>query len=157
MKFVLALFVFALVFTAAIYTPNFTFAQDSPVATPTPVIVEPPVPPDQLPDKATDLLPDIEKWLLFVAGLLATHVMSWVKEIPWFGKQKRLVKLVTELLSGLTASVLAFLLGTAAVALGFLDESGLWQVIVFAWPAAVGIYHGKKFSRAKGLLTEMSK
>lgn len=131
-----------------------SLAQESPVPTPTAVVVEPPAPPDlpdEPPDQATGLLSDVQKWLLFVAGLIATHVMAGVKKLPWFGKQDWFLKLVTELVSGVSASVVAFLLGNAAIALGFLDESGLWQVVIYAWPAAVGIYHGKKFSKAKVL------
>lgn len=132
--------------------PIYTYAQD-PVVTST---VTSPVPlpelPTELPETATGALPFIEKWLLFASALLATHIMTGVKNIPWFGKQSWFVKLTTELVSGVTASVLAFGLGTAAVGLGFLDQSGLWQVIAFAWPAAVGIYHTKKFSKAGALV-----
>ena len=123
------------------------YAQD-PIAEPTIEAPQPPELPTELPDTAEGVIPYLREWLLFVSALIATHVMNAFKKIPGLGQQEWLGKLVTELVSGVTASVVAFVLGLGAVGLGFLDESGLWQVILFAWPAAVGIYHGKKFSKA---------
>lgn len=122
--------------------------EEPPEPVPTVESPQPPDFPDELPQTAEELQGYIRNWILFVAGLLATHIMNGVKQIKWLGKQQWFLKLVTELVSGITASVVAFIMGNVIMALGFLDQSGLWQVILFAWPAAVGIYHTKKLSKA---------
>ncbi len=144
MKSITALFIIALLITALFGTV--TYAQDvSPVETPEQE--GPPAPPDELPDTAAGTLPFIEQWLTFLAAMIGLHVMSLVKKIPGLGKQEWFQKLTTELVAGVTVTVLAYLLALVAIAAGFLDQSGIWAVVRFAWPAMLTIYHGKKFGR----------
>lgn len=141
--FTLFLALILLSLAVLIYSPNTVYAQD-PVVTAT---LEAPPFPSELPDTAVGFLPYVKELVLFIAGSISVYIIAGVKEnVPWLGKQEWFLKLFTELVSGITAAVVGFVVGNVAVALGFLDQSGLWQVIVFSYPAAVGLYHTKKFS-----------
>jgi hypothetical protein len=78
--------------------------------------------------------------LAAAAGLLASALTDALKRIPWLtdGDKSKISGPLADLVAALVSVGSAYLLGYLGQVAGFLDQSGLWQVVIFAWPAAKG-------------------
>lgn len=96
--------------------------------------------PPQLPPTARDALGWLSTLLLStLPGLLANRITERVKTVFNFLKEKD-QQLLAKTLTDLTAAIISigcgWLLAHLASVAGWLDVSGVWRVIVFAWPWA---------------------
>jgi hypothetical protein len=93
---------------------------------------------DTPPATAAEGLQWLAAGLAALAGLLAYAVTDAIKRIPWLNDEEK--SKISGPMANLVAAVVSiasgYLVGSFGQVAGFLDESGLWQVVVFAWPAA---------------------
>ena len=109
------------------------------------------------PATAGEGLNSLAVFLAALAGLASTAIVDALKNIPWLktGEKSR----IAGPLGDLVAAVVSIATGYAILALtpvaGFLDQSGFWQVIIFAWPFAKSWFEAKQLRKsiAMGLAT----
>lgn len=107
---------------------------------------------DSLPSTASEGLQYIEEFLALLAGLVATRLTTGLKKMWWLSDEQRskIIGLGADAVAAALALATAFALSHGAIAAGFLDENGLWQVLLLVWPAAKGWYLGEKTVRSLG-------
>lgn len=94
--------------------------------------------PETLPETAAEGLEGIAVLLAGLAGLAATAITDALKKLPYLSgvDKTKLEGPIVNLLAAVVSIVTGYLMGYLGVAAGFLDTSGVWQVILFSWPAA---------------------
>lgn len=104
----------------------------------TPTVTPEPTPSPGLPSTAVEGLNMLAVALAALAGLAGNRLTEAIKRLPFLTDEEK------SKLSGLTADLVAFVLSTGVAylityltpAAQMLDQSGLWQVLVWSWPAA---------------------
>lgn len=114
----------------------------------------PPVLPEQLPEDPAVVLEWLVTTLAVLTGLVATRVVDAIKQLTWIPEESRnrLAGAAADFVSVILSEIVALVLAGAAYLLGFLDESGLWTVLVWAYPSAKLWFEGQKFTR-RGLMS----
>lgn len=105
--------------------------------------------PTNLPGTAAEGVDVVAVFLAALTGLLATTVTDAFKNLPVFnrGEKQKIADAYASLVS-IVASVLAgYGVGYLAVLAGILDESGLWQLLLYTWPAAKGWFETSSIRR----------
>lgn len=103
-----------------------------------------------LPDTAAGGVDTLALFLAGLAGLLASAITDAIKRLPFLRDEEKTA------ISGPTADLVAVLVSVGSAYIvaylsqlaGFLDESGLWQVILFSWPAAKGWFEVSSLRRS---------
>jgi hypothetical protein len=109
--------------------------------------------PQQPPETAKEGVDWLRVALVALAGLVGTRLTEAISKLPFPGNDKIAIR---QPLLDLTAAVLSiltgYLLASATSLAGFLDDSGWWQVVIWAWPSAVAWFKGlritERFSRS---------
>lgn len=107
---------------------------------------------DNPPATAAEALDWLALGLAAAAGLLGSRLTDAIKRIPWLtdGDKSKISGPLAELVAALLSVGSGFLLAYLGQVAGFLDQSGLWQVIIFAWPAAKGWFEVEERRRNLG-------
>lgn len=130
--------------------PAIAYAQDptvEPTAEVTPIpdtepIADPPLfpieVPEELPPSAEEGLKGIALVLATLSGLIITALTDAIKKLPFLNEedQSKISGPAANLLAAVVSIIVGYLMGYLGTAAGFLDSSGVWQVILFSWPAA---------------------
>jgi len=94
--------------------------------------------PQGLPPTATETVSLIEISLAALAGLLGWAITDAIRKWSWLPEQDR--SAISGPAANLVAAVVSvasgFIVAWLAQWAGFLDQSGLWAVVVWAWPLA---------------------
>lgn len=89
-------------------------------------------------DSAAEGLQWLAAALAALSGLLAYAVTDAVRRAAWLKDEDK--SKISGPMANLVAAVVSigsgYLIGYLGQWVGFLDQSGLWQVIIFSWPAA---------------------
>lgn len=104
----------------------------------------------ELPGTAAEGVDVLAALLATLAGLLATTVTDAIKNLSFFtdDERKKIADAYANLIS-VTVSVLAgYGVGYLANLAGLLDQSGIWQLVLFSWPAARGWFETGQLRRA---------
>lgn len=98
----------------------------------------PPGFPDQLPDTASKGVDLIAAFLATLSGLLAVAVTDAIKRLPFLtdDDKSKITGPLANLLAAVVAVASGYIIGALGTVAGFLDASGVWQVILFSWPTA---------------------
>lgn len=112
-------------------------------------VIPPPFPieiPQTLPNTAAKGLDLAALAIGALAGLLSKYLTNGIKAIPFLtDKDKSKISgPAAILLAGVVSIVTGYLLSLGAVAVNFLDTSGVWQVLAWAWPIAYKFYMDEK-------------
>lgn len=149
MKHLLYAFLFAmLLFTACNFT-SFAQEPEPTVEVTAEPIVPPPFPtdiPEVLPETAAKGVDILALGLGALAGLITKYLTNALKAAPFLneGDKSKLSGGGAVFLAAIVSVVTGYVLSYAGVAANFLDTSGVWQVLVTAWPWAVKFYHDSK-------------
>lgn len=104
--------------------------------------------PPELPPTAAEGVGWIKWALVAMAGLVSTRLTEVLSNISWLKKEDK--EKVRQPLLDFVAAVIAigsaYLLLNADIVAQFLDNSGWWSVILWAWPAAYAWFLGQKFT-----------
>lgn len=102
------------------------------------------------PGTAGEGLNALAVFLAALSGLAATSIVDALKNIPWLNAQNK--SRLAGPLADLTAAAVSIATGYVVLLLtpvaGFLDTSGFWQVIIFAWPFAKSWFEAKQLRKA---------
>lgn len=114
--------------------PTLAYAQE-PIADPPLFPIEVP---ETLPPSAEEGLKGIALIVATLAGLLGTALTDAIKKIPFLNDEEKskISGPAANLLAAVVSIITGYLMGYLGTAAGFLDSSGVWQVILFSWPAA---------------------
>lgn len=109
-------------------------------------VVPPPFPteiPEVLPETAAKGLDLLALAVGALAGLIGKYLTNAIKDAPFLsdGDKSKISGPAAALLAGVVSILMGYLLSMGGVAANFLDSSGVWQVLVTAWPWAVKWYH----------------
>lgn len=112
-------------------------------------IVPPPFPteiPEVLPETAAKGVDVLAVMIGALAGLVGKHLTNAIKGASFFsdGDKSKIGGPAAILLAAIVSVLTGYALSYAGVAANFLDTSGVWQVLVTAWPWAVKWYHDSK-------------
>lgn len=153
MKILIVLLTVFLLFTV----PYVALAQEptaeptiQPTAEPTAeAIVPPPFPteiPEVLPETADKGVDVLAVMLGALAGLIGKYLTNAVKSLPFLTDEdkSKISGPAAIALAAVVSVVTGYVLSYAGVAANFLDTSGVWQVLVTAWPWAVKWYHDSR-------------
>lgn len=118
-----------------VFTLSYAYAQDPTI--------------DTLPATAEEGLSLLAVGLAALAGLVGMRLTAAVKNLPFLKDDEK------SKLSGLMADLIAFLLSTGIAYLiawltplaSTLDRSGLWQVLLWSWPAAKAWYEAEQYRK----------
>lgn len=80
--------------------------------------------------------------LASLIGLAGNRLVDWIKSWPYLtdGEKSKLGGLAADLVTAVLTIGLGYGVTFLAPVAAFLDQSGLWQVIIFSWPFAKGWY-----------------
>lgn len=146
---------FTLLIISLFVFPAIAYAQD-PTAEPTAEataepLAEPVVDPPLFPVEIPEVLPEtaakgvdvLALALGALAGLVSKYLTNGIKSLPFLTDEDRskVTGPAAILLAGVVSIVTGYVLSYAGVAANFLDSSGVWQVILTAWPWAFKFYH----------------
>lgn len=104
---------------------------------------------ESLPNTANEGLNVLAVALAALSGLIGMRLTAAAKNLPYLRTEEK------SKLSGLMADLVAFLLSTGIAYLitwltplaGTLDSSGLWQVLLWSWPAAKAWYEAEQYRK----------
>lgn len=121
--------------------PDVTILPDPVVPPPFPVEI-----PDELPDTALKGVDILAVMLGALAGLIAKYLTNAIKALPFLteGDKDKITGPAATALAAVVSVAVGYILAYAGVAANFLDTSGVWQVLVTAWPWAVKWYHDSR-------------
>ena len=137
---------------------SFAYAQDptaEPDAQPTAEATAEPVVPPPFPTEILEVLPetaakgvDILALVLgALAGLLSKYLTNGIKSLPLTeGDRLKISGPAAILLAAIVSVITGYILSVAGVAANFLDASGIWTVLLTAWPWAYKFYHDSQKS-----------
>lgn len=136
--------------------PVLAYAQE-PTAEPTveataEPIVPPPFPteiPAVLPETAAKGVDVLALALGALAGLVSKYLTNGIKNLPFLTNEdkEKIGGPAAIALAAVVSVVTAYVLSYAGVAANFLDSSGVWQVLVTAWPWAYKFYMDSQKSK----------
>lgn len=139
---ILVLLISLFVFPAVAYAQDPTVEPEATPSVATDPITDPPLfpieVPETLPPSAEEGLKGIAVLVAGLAGLLSTALTDAIKKLPFLNTedQSKISGPAANLLAAVVSIVTGYLMGYLGTAAGFLDSSGVWQVILFSWPAA---------------------
>lgn len=112
-------------------------------------IIAAPAHAQELPPTATEGVQMVAAILAGLAGLLSTVVIDWIKSWPYLkdGDKSKLSGPAANLVSAVVSVGSGYLVGWLGQYAGALDQSGIWQVILFTWPAAKGWFEVQQTRR----------
>lgn len=104
----------------------------------------------ELPPTAVEAVGWIQAGLAALAGLLAWAMTDFIKKMAWLpdSDRSKIAGPAANLVAAIVAVASGWLVGWLGQWAGLLDESGLWSVIVFAWPAAKAWYEATGIRKA---------
>lgn len=171
--FIIAIAAFVFAFVA--YLPGLTLALDSPVATPTPVVVPPPIPPDPVPIPPTllelllQLIREFGGWLTGLIAIAVGVANKWSTSLSrrLFPNDDRsatrINKGMAEVFAGLSAVALTLIAWGVTYASGLVSGLDLASLLTIAtaifgsgWTAHK-VNKTSKIARVFKLVAEMSK
>lgn len=133
--------------------PAIALAQE-PTAEATPNVATDPVVPPPFPTEIPEVLPEtaakgvdiLALALGALAGLVSKYLTNALKAAPFLseGDRSKIGGPAAILLAAVVSVATGYVLSYAGVAANFLDTSGVWQVLVTAWPWAVKFYHDSR-------------
>lgn len=102
--------------------------------------------PPQLPPTAGEAVAELAAALAVLAGLLANRLTEALGRLPFLSDEdkNKLRQPLLDIFAAVFSVASGYILASAAMAAGFLDESGWWQVILWSWPTAYGWFRGKR-------------
>lgn len=109
-------------------------------------VVPPPFPveiPENLPDTAAEGVDILALALGALAGLLSKYLTNAIKDAPFLSDENKskISGPAAIFLAAVVSVVTGYILSMAGVAANFLDSSGVWQVLLTAWPWAYKFYN----------------
>ena len=116
------------------------------VLLPLTVYAQPIQPPAELPKTAHEALALFPLGLAMLAGIIANRLTDYLKTIPQIGDEnaEKIGGATADFLAAIMSVVSGYVVGHLAVAADFLDTSGIWQVIVWAYPFALAWFEIRK-------------
>jgi hypothetical protein len=132
-------------------------AQPTVAATVQPTVeptTQPDVPPPGLPDNppatAGEGLSALAIAIATLAGLAGARLTTLIKNLPFLqeGEKSKLSGLVADLVAFVLSTGIAYLVTYLTPVAATLDNSGLWQVLVWSWPAAKAWYEVERHRKA---------
>lgn len=109
--------------------------------------------PEELPDTAAEAVNVVVAFLTFLSGLATIYVTRWLRKLPGLDENEasKIVGLGADVVAGVTALVIGLAVAYGAMAAGFLDDNGFWQVLLYVWPIAWGMHKGKKIAKTRAV------
>jgi hypothetical protein len=104
----------------------------------------------ELPGTAAEGIDVLAALLATLAGLLATTVIDAIKNLSFFtdGERQKIADAYANLISVMVSVLTGYAVGYLAHLAGLLDSSGIWQLVLFSWPAAKGWFETGQLRRA---------
>ncbi len=99
-----------------------------------------------LPDTAAEGLEWLAVAIVALSGLIATKLTEALARMPFLSDadKDKIRRPLLNLVAGVISIGSAYLMMYGGDLAGFLDSSGLWNVVVWAWPAAVAWFTTQK-------------
>ena len=155
MKTFIALFMSALILFGSF---GLVMAQEptaEPTTSPTMQPIEPPPfpveVPETLPETAAQGVDVLALAFGALAGLIGKYLTNGIKALPFLseGEKSKLDGSASIFLAAVVSIATGYALSYAGVAANWLDSSGVWQVLVTAWPWAYKFYMDSRNQSAK--------
>jgi len=103
-----------------------------------------PVMAQELPDTAGEAVGWLQVAIVALAGLVATRLTEALGNIPFLknADKDKLRQPLLDLVAAVIAVGAAYIIGYATPLAAYLDDAGLWKVVVWAWPSALAWFKG---------------
>lgn len=109
---------------------------------PLPGVAQGDMPMPELANTATETLSQLSLWLASLAGVLGSRITERVKALPVFSPEQKteLSRILTEFSAFIIAAFSGAIVGGLANLAGLIDQSGVWAVVLLAYPVALGYF-----------------
>lgn len=106
----------------------------------------------EVPPTAGEAVELIEAGLVALAGLLGWAITDAIRKWAWLPEQDRskIGGAAANLVAAVVSVASGFIVGWLGQWTGLLDTSGIWSVVVFAWPASKGWFEVTSWRKARG-------